>query len=280
MDTEDRYRASLSTDGHARILIDAITDCAIYMLNVDGLVVSWNPGARRLKGYEAMEIIGESFSRFYTPDDLATDLPQRALRAAERDGRFAAEGWRVRKDGSRFWASVVIQPIYSPSGPLVGYAKITRDITSQHEAREALWQSEERFRLLVQGITDYAVYMLDRAGNIVTWNPGAERIKGYAAEEIIGRNFALLYTSAEREKGEPQAALETAAHEGRFETQAWRLRKDGTLLWANVVIDAIRNKAGEVIGFAKITRDLSGQHHVPAGLREPAPEPPTGRLVS
>ncbi|GGF85319.1 hypothetical protein GCM10007301_51500 [Azorhizobium oxalatiphilum] len=270
MEPEDRYRASLSEDGHSRILIDAITDCAIYMLNTDGMVVSWNPGARRLKGYEAREIVGENFSRYYTLEDRNAGLPQKALAIAERDGRFTAEGWRVRKDGRRFWAHVTIHPIRAPEGMLMGFAKITRDFSEQHAAREALKQSEERFRLLVDGITDYAVYMLSPSGEILTWNAGATRIKGYAASEVLGRNFALFYTPADQAAGEPAKALAIAARDGRFAARAWRVRKDGSLLRADVVIDAIRDTEGRITGFAKITRDLSAEEDLLPDLHGPA----------
>ena len=135
-----------------RQLVDAITDYAIYRLDPDGRVVSWNPGAQRFKGYEAHEILGQHFSRFYTPEDLATDLPARALAQAEREGRFENEGWRVRKDGSRFWAHVVIDPIRANSGEIAGFAKVTRDLTERRQASEALRRSHEEFQILVNGV--------------------------------------------------------------------------------------------------------------------------------
>src|SRR4051794_21940876 len=151
-------------DSRFRLLIDAVTDYAIYMLDSSGRVISWNPGAQKFKGYTEDEILGEHFSRFYTEEDLATDLPTRALRAAAEEGRFEAEGWRVRKDGRRFWAHVVIDPIRTASGELIGYAKITRDLTERRAAERALRESEERFRLLVESVADYAIYMLDPNG--------------------------------------------------------------------------------------------------------------------
>src|SRR4029077_4359836 len=156
----------------------AVTDYAIYMLDSDGFVTSWNPGARRFKGYEASEIIGQHFSRFYPEEDRTAGLPARVLEIAKRTGKFEGEGWRVRKDGSQFWAYVVIDPIRSPSGEVIGYAKITRDLTERKVAEQALKKSEEQFRLLVQGVTDYAIYMLDIEGRVASWNPGAQRIQG------------------------------------------------------------------------------------------------------
>jgi len=238
------------------LLVQSVTDYAIYMLDPTGKITSWNAGARRFKGYEADEIIGEHFSRFYTAEERDR-IPKLALETARREGRFEAEGWRVRKDGSQFWANVVIDPIHDPDGKLVGYAKVTRDLTDRRAAEDELRRSEERFRLLVQSVTDYAIYMLDPEGRVSSWNAGAERFKGYAAHEIIGQHFSRFYSEEDRAAGIPANALRTAQAEGRFEAEGWRMRKDGTRFWANVVIDPIRTPAGELLGFAKITRDLS-----------------------
>ena len=173
-------------------------------------------------------------------------------RSRPRDARASskAEGWRIRKDGTRFWANVVITAIRDHAGKLLGFGKITRDVTERHEA-------EQRYRILIDGVTDYAIFSLDRNGNVTSWNSGAERIKGYAPEEIIGRHFSQFYTDEDRATGEPQKALETAKRESRFEKEGRRVRKDGSLFWAHVVIDAIHNDAGELIGYAKITRDIT-----------------------
>jgi PAS domain S-box-containing protein len=244
-------------DGRYRLLIEAVTDYAIYMLNPDGIISSWNPGAQRFKGYEAHEIVGQHFSRFYTDEDRKSGLPERALLKARTEGKFENEGWRVRKDGTRFWAYVVIDPIRLSSGELVGYAKITRDLTERKKAEQTLKLSEEQFRLLVQGVTDYAIYMLDTEGRVSNWNLGAQRIKGYLPEEIIGQHFSQFYTEEDRTNQEPQRALATAAREGRFEKEGRRVRKDGTRFWAHVVIDPIRDETGEIVGYAKITRDIT-----------------------
>jgi PAS domain S-box-containing protein len=240
-----------------RLFISGVTDYAIYMLTPEGYVNSWNAGAERFKGYKPDEIIGQHFSRFYTEEDLARDLPATALRTALTEGKFEDEGQRVRKDGTRFWASVVIDPIYGDDGELIGFAKITRDITERKAAQEKLHASEERFRLLVQGVTDYAIYMLSLDGVITNWNAGAERIKGYTGDEVIGTHFSRFYTENDRNNGMPMKALATAKNKGRFENEGWRVRKDGTEFWAHVVIDTIRDNDGELIGFAKITRDIS-----------------------
>jgi len=240
-----------------RLLVESVTDYAIYMLDPSGFVISWNAGAQRFKGYASHEIIGQHFSRFYTAEDRAQGLPAKVLGIAAREGKFESEGWRVRKDGTRFWAHVVIDPIRDQSGRLTGFAKITRDLTERKKAEAELRASEEQFRLLVQGVTDYAIYLLSPGGIVTNWNVGAQRIKGYAAEEIIGRHFSQFYTPEDRERGEPQRALETAAREGRFEYEGWRVRKDGTRFWSHVVMDAIRGDDGALLGFAKVTRDIT-----------------------
>ena len=247
----------ITEDGRFRLLVEAISDYAIYMLDPTGIVTSWNPGAERFKGYSAGEIIGQHFSRFYSEEDRKSGLPARALAIAAQEGKFEAEGWRIRKDGSRFWAFVVIDPIRSPSGEIIGFAKITRDLTERNAAEEKLRQSQEQFRLLVQSVTDYAIYMLDVEGRVTNWNLGAQRIKGYSPHEIIGQHFSRFYTDEERATNEPQKALEAARQNGRFEKEGWRVRKDGTRFWAHVIIDTIRNDHGDIIGYAKITRDIT-----------------------
>ncbi len=253
----DRIESSLSDEGRYRLLIEAVTDYAIYMLDPSGIVTSWNPGAERFKGYTRDEILGQHFSRFYTEEDRSRGLPVRALATAANEGKFESEGWRVRKDGTRFWAYVVIDPIRDASGTLLGFAKITRDLTERRAAEETLRRSQEQFRLLVQGVSDYAIYMLDPEGRVNSWNLGAQRIKGYLPEEIIGSHFSQFYTEEDRKAGAPQKALSTATRHGRFEKEGQRVRKDGTRFWAHVIIDAIHDDNGELIGFAKITRDIT-----------------------
>jgi PAS domain S-box-containing protein len=264
----ERFEASKSNEGRFRMLIDAVTDYAIYMLDPDGTITSWNPGARRFKGYDESEIIGENFSRFYTEEDRKTGLPQRALEIAQREGKFENEGWRVRKDGTKFWAFVVIDPIRDGAGRLVGFAKITRDLTERRKAEASLRESQEQFRLLVQGVTDYAIYLLSPAGRVSSWNAGAQRIKGYAPEEIIGQHFSRFYTEEDQQAGLPREALEVAAREGRFEREGRRVRKDGTQFFAHVVIDAIYNPDGSLLGFAKITRDITERRKATRALEE------------
>lgn len=239
------------------LLLNSIVDYAIFMLDTEGVVRSWNSGAERLKGYSAKEIIGQSFSVFYTPEDREKGLPQKALVAAREAGRLHSEGWRVRKDGTRFWALVVLDAIRDDHGQLIGFAKVTRDITERQQAHQELLDSERRYRRLIESVVDYAIFQLDPAGHVATWNPGAERIKGYAPSEIIGRHFSQFYTPEDLQLDVPKRALAEAAEQGRFEAEGWRMRKDGTRFWASVIIDRIVDEAGELVGFAKVTRDLT-----------------------
>jgi PAS domain S-box-containing protein len=264
MDKRVREKTGLSGpggDSRFELLVNAINDYAIYLLDREGFVASWNAGAQRFKGYTADEIIGQHFSRFYTEEDRANGLPQRALDTAASEGTFEAEGWRIRKDGTRFWTSVVIDPVIDESGALIGFAKVTRDVTDKRTAERALLESEQRFRLLVQGVKDYAIYMLDPGGYVTNWNPGAQEIKGYTADEVVGRHFSNFYTEEDRQGGEPERALRIALETGKYEVEAWRVRKDGSRFRAGVLIDPIRDESGTLIGFAKVTRDLTERWH-------------------
>ncbi|PSJ42102.1 hybrid sensor histidine kinase/response regulator [Allosphingosinicella deserti] len=245
------------TDRKFELLVQSVTDYAIYMLDAEGRIVTWNPGAERFKGYTADEVTGEHFSRFFTREDQEAELPARALRIAAREGRFEAEGWRVRKDGTRFWAHAILDPIRAEDGTLIGYAKITRDISERKERERALHESERRFQLLVGSVEDYAIYMLDPHGLITTWNAGARRFKGYEADEIMGEHFSKFFVPEDRRDGLPSRILKTAAEQKRFEMEGWRLRKDGTRFLAHVVVDAIHDEEGALVGFAKITRDIT-----------------------
>ena len=240
-----------------KLLVESVRDYAIFMLDPQGHVLTWNAGATRFKGYRAEEIIGQHFSRFYPPEEVARGLPEHELQVAAKEGAFEDEGWRVKKDGSLFWANVVITAMRDPDGELVGFAKVTRDLTQRRAHEEDLRRSEERFRLLIEGVADYAIFMLDPNGRVSTWNMGAERIKGYTADEIIGQHFSIFYPQEAKDSGWPDHELRVAAEKGKFVDTGWRLRKDGTTFWANVTITALRDDAGQLLGFAKLTRDLT-----------------------
>jgi PAS domain S-box-containing protein len=262
-----------------RQLIEGVSDYAIFLLDPQGIVLTWNGGASRMKLYSAADIIGRHFSLFYSAEDRALGLPQRALDSALRDGSFKVEGWRYRRDGSRFWASVVIDRIQDAQGTLIGFGKVTRDLTEWKVAQEALRQSEERFRTLVQSVVDYAIFMLDSDGRVSNWNEGGRRIKGYLPAEILNRHFSVFYTEEDRRDGVPQRALETAAREGRYEAEGLRVRKDGSTFWASVVIDPIRDNDGAVVGYAKVTRDLTERRAAEEQIRQAQKMEAIGQLT-
>jgi PAS domain S-box-containing protein len=245
-----------------RLMVEQVRDYALFMLDPAGHVITWSAGAQRLKGYNADEIIGRHFSSFYTPDAVARGWPDEELRLATREGRFEDEGWRVRRDGSRFWANVLITALRDEHGKLIGFSKITRDLTDRKLHEEALRQAEERFRLLIEGVVDYAVYMLDPDGVVTSWNAGAARITGYERDEIIGRHFSVFYADDEVDAGRPWEELARARRDGRAEDEGWRVRKDGKRFWARVVVSALYDAEGHLRGFAKVTQDLSDRRHI------------------
>jgi len=244
-----------------KLMADRVIDYAIFLLDLEGKVCSWNAGAEAIKQYSAREIMGRHFSVFYTPADIARDWPNQELKRAMMEGRFEDEGWRVKKDGSRFWANVVITALRDDRGVLQAYSKITRDLTQRKKYEETLRQSEERFRLLVEGVQDYAIYMLDSLGTVTSWNAGARRIKGYDAAEVIGKHFSRFYTPDDVEAGKPWTELAIAREQGRAEDEGWRVRKDGSKFWARVVVTPVLDSEGTLCGFAKVTQDLTLRRH-------------------
>ncbi|WP_133648854.1 PAS domain-containing hybrid sensor histidine kinase/response regulator [Paraburkholderia flava] len=245
------------TEESFRALVQSIEDYAVFMLDATGHVMSWNSGAAKLKGYTEQEILGSHFSRFYMREAVERGWPDYELQQAAQHGRFEDEGWRVRKDGSLFWANVIITALRDGHGELRGFSKVTRDLTAQRQSMEALRQSEERFRLLVESVRDYAIFMLDPDGHVMSWNMGATHIKGYRRDEILGRHFSVFYGPEDIAAGKPQRELALAREVGRVEDEGWRVRKDGTTFWANVTITAVYDEKRELRGFSKVTRDMS-----------------------
>lgn len=251
------------TERTLALLVRGVRDYGIFMLDPKGQVATWNEGAERIYGFAASEAIGKHFSIFYTPEELQTRHPQQELENAKNSERYEDEGWRLRKDGTRFWADVVITPVYDENRQFVGFASVIRDLTErkqnelllENERREAA-KSQEHFRLMITSVRDYAIFMLDPQGHVATWNEGAQRIKGYTASEIIGRHFSVFYTPEAQQNKHPEHELEVAKEEGRYEEEGWRIRKDGSMFWANVVITSLFDE-GELVGFAKVTRDLT-----------------------
>jgi PAS domain S-box-containing protein len=249
-------------------LIDAVTDYAIYLLDADGNVATWNPGAQKAKGYLPEEIIGKHISQFYTPEDRAQGKPAAVLDVVREHGRFEEESWRVRKDGTRFWANVVLTALRGEHGELIGFAKVTRDLSERRADIERLRASEARLRALVEGVTDYAIYMLDADGHVSTWNRGAESMKGYSADEIVGKDFSVFFLPEEVLAGKPKQELEVAISAGRFQAEGHRLRKDGTTFWASVVLTPLQGDDGKLLGFAKVTQDLTARREAEDTQRE------------
>jgi PAS domain S-box-containing protein len=250
------------TNTDYRLMIDSIADYAIFFLDPSGIVLSWNTGARLLKGYEAHEVLGRHLSIFYPPELLEKNWPQHELEVAAAMGQFQDEGWRLRKDGTRFWSSVVITRLTGADGKLRGFSKITRDLSHRRQQDDLLRASEERFRLIVDGVKDYAIFMLDPSGYIVSWNTGAKANKGYEAHEIIGKHFSVFYPPEVAATGFPDKELKVAREVGRFEDEGWRVRKDGSRFWASVIITALFDETGRHRGFAKITRDLTERRRI------------------
>jgi PAS domain S-box-containing protein len=255
--TQVRQPGEAGTEVDFRALVSVIRDYAIFMLTPEGAVASWNEGAQRIKGYAPSEIIGKHFSVFYPPEVVKTGICEYELAVTSAEGRFEGEGYRVRKDGSQFWANVVITAVRDTGGRLIGFAKVTRDLTERKLQEEALRESEQRVRLLVENVRDYALFMLDPEGRVASWNVGAERINGYSAKEVIGSSLARFYPPEDALAGRPELELRVARETGRFEEEGWRIRKDGTRFWANAILTAIRDANGELRGFAKVVRDLT-----------------------
>jgi PAS domain S-box-containing protein len=249
-------RLRRKADDAYRLLADTVKDYAILILDPSGKVMTWTPAAQSIFGYRAEEIVGTHCSAFYPPEDVQAGKPAHELKVAAAEGRAEDEGWRLRKDGSRFWANVVVTALRDSGGTLIGFGRITRDLTERIRTREALRESEEKFRSLVESIKDYAIILLDTSGKVTTWTPAAERIKGYRAEEIMGKHFSVFYPPEDVQRGKPETELRLAA-EGRFEEEGWRVKKDGSRFWANVVVTPLRDSAGNLRGFAKVSRDMS-----------------------
>ncbi|HKQ25643.1 MAG TPA: PAS domain S-box protein [Burkholderiales bacterium] len=245
-----------------RLVVEQTKDYALFVLDPTGRIMTWGAGGQRLKGYDPDEIIGRHFSVFYTREAIDRGWPAHELKMAALEGRFEDEGWRVRKDGSQFWASVTITALRDENGKLVGYSKITRDHSDRRLTEEALRQSEERFRLLVDGVSDYAIYMLAPDGVVTSWNTGAQRIKGYTSAEIIGKHFSRFYAAPDIEAGKPWEALARARSAGRAEDEGWRIKKNGERFWARTAITPLHDSAGHMRGFAKVTQDLTERRYV------------------
>lgn len=244
------------TDRYA-LFIESIKDFAVFIVDPSGIVLSWNYGAENVLGYTHEETIGKPYSLFYqAPEPERLDI-ENEMATAKLEGRFEDEGWRVKKTGEEIWANGVLTPVLK-DGKLIGFTKVVLDLTRRKNLEDELRISEMKARLFVEGVKDYAIFFLTPDGNIASWNQGAERLKGYKKEEVLGKHFSLFYTEEALKSGFPQYELVEAAKQGRFEDEGWRVRSDGTVFWANVVITPIYNK-DLLIGFSKITRDVTNK---------------------
>lgn len=252
-------------------LIAEMEDYAIFLLDADGIVMSWNDGAERIKGYSADEIIGKSFKTFYTKADVEAGVPDKLLEKARKDGRVQDEGWRVGNYEDMFWARIVISAVHDEQGNVTGFIKVIRDLSERIAAEKIISEYEkslteqaqqaEKMRQMyysfITEVVDYSIIMLDSSGHIIDWNKGAEQIKGYSADEIIGKHFSILYQEEDRKALLPETLLYKAKTEGRATHEGYRVKKDGTTFWGNITIKTLYDDRGKVKGYVKITKDLT-----------------------
>lgn len=249
----------MEIEGLYRRLVESVDEYAIFAVDLHGCILTWNAGAERYLGYTEAEIAGRDHSILYTAEACAAGRPRIDLADAQAAGTVQLERWRVRKDGTTFCASLAITVLRSESGEIAGFTLVARDLTRARRTKEDLRASEERARLMLESVKDYAIFLLDPDGHITTWNAGAERINGYSAEDIIGKHFSIFYPADEAE-WKPKEELDIALREGRYEEEGWRIRKDRSRFMASVVITPVRTPQGVLAGFAKVTRDLTERH--------------------
>jgi PAS domain S-box-containing protein len=257
----------LSNAGY-QLLVQSVIDYAIYMLDPDGFITSWNNGARQIKGYEASEVLGKHFSMFYTEEDRLLGAPAKALLVATEVGRFNGEAWRIRRDGSSFRALVAIDAIRDADGELIGFAKVTRDVTDSWEVRARLEESERRYRLFVEGLPGYALCMLDNEGRIREWNPGAARLTGYEAGDVLASSLVSLFPPDPASRAVVDRMLSAATTVGSYEADHWIPRKDGSRFLAHVQLRSLRDEKGVLHGYACIMQDVSEQRATETELEE------------
>jgi PAS domain S-box-containing protein len=265
-------------------MVSEVQDYAIILLDREGKILDWNKGAEKLKGYRASEIVGKNFRLFYPKEEKDNRLPDQLLDLAAKNGSTLHDGWRIKKDGERFWGSVVITALHDDNGNIIGYSKVTRDLTDKkiaedkvnnlleelHQLNDELKRSEERYHKMISEVQDYAIILLDVAGNIENWNTGAEVIKGYKPEEIIGRNFRVFYSKEDQINGLPGRLLNEARQVGKVTHEGWRVRKDGSRFWGSVVITALHDEDNNIIAFSKVTRDLTERKKSEDALKQTA----------
>jgi PAS domain S-box-containing protein len=261
----------LTLDGNKSLyykMIAEIQDYAIILLDKNGYIQSWNKGAQKIKQYTEKEILGKHFSIFYLSEDRVANLPQRLIDEASTNGSASYEGWRKRKDNTKFWGSITITALHDDHNNIIGFSKLTKDLTDKKIAEDRLRKSEERYHQMVSEIQDYAIILLDVNGIIKDWNIGAEKIKGYKSSEVIGKRFSIFYTEEDLKNNLPDKLLKIAADEGKASHEGWRVRKDGSRFWGSITITALHNKNNKIIGYSKVTRDLTEKKIAEDQLRD------------
>lgn len=249
------------------LLEESLTDYAVFSIDREGLVTSWNPGVEQVLGYPPTEFVGLPFEALFTLEDRALARPAEELARAAATGRSDDKRFHVRRDGSRFPADGVVRAIAGTTG-VHGYLKVMHDASRQRHASDALRDSEERYRLLVENVRDYAVFLLDARGHVASWTAEAQRMKGYAPHEVVGQHLRVFFTQEDRDNGMPERELARAAADGRAEGEGWRVRKDGTRFWGDEIVAPIRDEDGSLRGFAKIVRDLTARQLAAIEQRE------------
>lgn len=259
----DSYTIS---NNHFYSIINKIKKRAIIMLDENGVIVVWNNAATTITGYNSQDVTGRHFSFICSPFQSAQT--SQYLEMARTEGFFEHKAWFNRKDGHCYWAVYEIYPYINEQAKFSGFTCFLKDKTHKVNIEVEPGSMKQRLQLFIDCVKDYAIFMLDPNGIILTWNSGAHRIKGYSSEEIIGKHFSVFYSSKERDKDHPKNALLQAKNEGRFETDGWRYRKDGSRFWANVIITPFYNEEELLIGFGKVTRDLTEQRQKDLNLRK------------
>jgi two-component system, chemotaxis family, CheB/CheR fusion protein len=247
--------ALLDAEERIRLLVENVRDYALFQVDPGGLITSWNTGAQRLFGYPAAEILGRSAQILFAPQIVPDSYLRQELDEVLALGRTERQEWMLRRDGTLFWATWISTPIHDQSGQLRGFAKILRDETEERRAQEALRESEERFRLMVDGAKDFAIFMLDPKGIITAWNDGAERLLGFSEAEAVGQSGTIVFTPEDRAAGRAEMEMAQAAATGRAMDERWHVRKSGARFWANGVLHAVRGPGAAVRGFVKVLRD-------------------------
>ncbi len=257
----DRVRAR-DAEHLFHLFADSVEDYAFITFDVENRVTGWNRGAQRILGYDEESILGQSGLIFFTPEDRASGSARRELALARAEGRAENERWHLRQDGSRFWGSGVMTRLLEEGGQLRGYGKVMRDLTARRIAEQQLRDSEERLRLFIENVTDYALIPVDEQGNVSGWNVGAERTFGYKENEILGLPVSVFFTPEDNAVFESERDLGLALTDGRAEFARDMVRKDGTRFWARWVTMPMRDSQGHLRGFAKVLRDETERKQV------------------